>query len=119
MSEYMFKSLLKRIYYVLDFKKSCASMLRERLIHSLYYSEFVELTLINSPERYPLSNLQSEPFYGCVKIYGVKGIKGGARRTIGYISPEIITKNKAAVNKYKLFLQPVILQMLSIHLKPS
>ena len=59
--------------------------------------------LFNSPERYPLSNLQAEPFYGCVKIYGVKGIKGGARRTIGYISPEIITKNKAAVNKYKLF----------------
>lgn len=38
-----------------------------------------------------------------MKIYGVKGIKGGARRTIGYISPKIITKNKAAVNKYKLF----------------
>lgn len=59
--------------------------------------------LFNSPERYPLSNLQAEPFYGCVKIYGVKGIKGGARRTIGYISPEIITKNKSVVNKYKLF----------------
>ena len=59
--------------------------------------------LFNSPERYPLSNLQAEPFYGSVKIYGVKGVKGGARRTIGYISPKIITKNKAAVNKYKLF----------------
>ena len=75
------------------------------------FKEIVSLTqpfgirkdLFNSPERYPLSNLQSEPFYGCVKIYGVKGIKGGARRTIGYISPEIITKNKAALNKYKLF----------------
>lgn len=75
------------------------------------FKEIVSLTqpfgirkdLFNSPERYPLSNLQSEPFYGCVKIYGVKGIKGGARRTIGYISPRIITKNKAAVNKYKLF----------------
>ena len=75
------------------------------------FKEIVSLTqpfgirkdLFNSPERYPLSNLQSEPFYGCVKIYGVKGIKGGARRTIGYISPKIITKNKAAVNKYKLF----------------
>ena len=75
------------------------------------FKEIVSLTqpfgirkdLFNSPERYPLSNLQAEPFYGSVKIYGVKGIKGGARRTIGYISPEIITKNKAAVNKYKLF----------------
>ena len=75
------------------------------------FKEIVSLTqpfgirkdLFNSPERYPLSDLQSDPFYGCVKIYGVKGIKGGARRTIGYISPKIITKNKAAVNKYKLF----------------
>ena len=75
------------------------------------FKEIVSLTqpfgirkdLFNSPERYPLSDLQSEPFYGCVKIYGVKGIKGGARRTIGYILPKIITKNKAAVNKYKLF----------------
>lgn len=66
------------------------------------FKEIVSLTqpfgirkdLFNSPERYPLSNLQSEPFYGCVKIYGVKGIKGGARRTIGYISPRIITKTK-------------------------
>ena len=75
------------------------------------FKEIVSLTqpfgirkdLFNSPERYPLSNLQAEPFYESVKIYGVKGFKGGARRTIGYISPEIITKNKAAVNKYKLF----------------
>lgn len=75
------------------------------------FKEIVSLTqpfgirkdLFNSPERYPLSNLQAEPFYGSVKIYGVKGVKGGARRTIGYISPKIITKNKAAVNKYKLF----------------
>lgn len=58
------------------------------------FKEIVSLTqpfgirkdLFNSPERYPLSNLQAEPFYGSVKIYGVKGIKGGARRTIGYIS---------------------------------
>ena len=75
------------------------------------FKEIVSLTqpfgirkdLFNSPERYPLSNLQIESFHGSVKIYGVKGIKGGARRTIGYISPEIITKNKVAVNKYKLF----------------
>ena len=59
--------------------------------------------LFNSPERYPLSNLQSEPFNGCLKIYGVKGIKGGARRTIGYVSPSIVTKNIDAIEKYKLF----------------
>ncbi len=35
---------MKRIYHVLDFNKNCVSMLREQLIHSLYYPEFVELT---------------------------------------------------------------------------
>ena len=43
MSEYTLKSVVRLIYHVLDFKKSCVSMLRERLIHSLYYPEFVEL----------------------------------------------------------------------------
>ena len=32
-----------------------------------------------------------------------RGLPNAYRRTIGYISPRIITKNKAAVNKYKLF----------------
>ena len=59
--------------------------------------------LFNSPERYPLSNLSDEPFEGCVKVYGVKGIKGGARRTIGYISPIVVTKNKESIDKHKLF----------------
>lgn len=75
------------------------------------FKEIVSLTqpfgirkdLFNSPERYPLSNLKEISFDGCVTIYGVKGIKGGAKRTIGYISPSIITKNNQAIEKYKLF----------------
>ena len=63
----------------------------------------VRKDLFNSPERYPNSNLSETPFEGCVKIYGVKGIKGGARRIIGYVNPEIVTKNLSAVSKYKLF----------------
>ena len=59
--------------------------------------------LFNSPERYPDSNLSDKAFNGCVRIYGVKGIKGGARRMIGYISPSIITKNADIINCYKLF----------------
>lgn len=59
--------------------------------------------LFNSPERYPLSKLSDEPFDGCIKIFGVKGIKGGARRTVGYISPSIISKNTESIKKYKLF----------------
>ena len=59
--------------------------------------------IFNDPERYPESNLQFEPYTGSIKIYGVKGIKGGARRMIGYISPKIITSNNSAVGLYKLF----------------
>lgn len=59
--------------------------------------------LFNNPERYPDSKLQDTPFKGSVKAYGVKGIKGGAKRTVGYVSPSIITENVDAVNKYKLY----------------
>lgn len=75
------------------------------------FKEIVSLTqpygirkdLFNSPERYPEANLSENPFFGSVKIYGVKGIKGGAKRTEGFISPSIITKNESTVDKYKLF----------------
>lgn len=59
--------------------------------------------LFNNPERYPDSNLQDKPFPGSIKAYGVKGIKGGAKRTIGYISPSIVTDNIQAIDMYKLY----------------
>ena len=59
--------------------------------------------LFNKPERYPLSKLSDKSFPNSVRVYGVKGIKGGARRTIGYVSRGIITKNAAFIPKYKLF----------------
>lgn len=75
------------------------------------FKEIVSLTqpygirkdLFNSPERYPDANLSDVPFDNCVKIYGVKGIKGGAKRTAGYIRFSQITKNASTVDKYKLF----------------
>ena len=57
----------------------------------------------NSPERYPSAHLSETPFEGSVKIYGVKGIKGGAKRTEGYITSTPITKNGSTVDMYKLF----------------
>ncbi len=59
--------------------------------------------LFNSPERYPNSNLSEKPFTNSVKIFGVKGIKGGAKRKTGYISRNIITNNIDTIDKYKLF----------------
>lgn len=59
--------------------------------------------LFNSPERYPSSGLQFEPFSNSIEIIGVKGIKGGAKRITGFINDSIITKNNDWINKYKLF----------------
>ncbi|AYW36197.1 Eco57I restriction-modification methylase domain-containing protein [Capnocytophaga canimorsus] len=59
--------------------------------------------LFNEPHRYANSNLQDTPFYKSVKIYGVKGLKGGARRVEGYISKDIIAKGIDTIDKYKLF----------------
>ena len=59
--------------------------------------------LFNDPERYPESNLQLAPFENSVKIYGVKGVKGGAKRIIGYINRVTILKNQPSIDKYKLF----------------
>ena len=59
--------------------------------------------IFNSPENYPDSEMNSFPFNGSVKIYGVKGKKGGAKRMEGYITEKIITDKYDAVDKYKLF----------------
>ncbi len=86
------------------------SIIEKISIHPLF-SKIVSSTqpygirkdLFNSPERYPNSNLKFVPFNGAIKVYGVKGIKGGAKRTIGYIRSSIISKNRDWVDMYKLF----------------
>ena len=59
--------------------------------------------LFNEPDRYPEANLSERPFHNSVKIHGVKGIKGGARRQVGYITRQTITTGKKSIDKYKLF----------------
>ncbi len=59
--------------------------------------------LFNNPEKYANANLQERQFEGALKIYGVKGIKGGARRTEGYVNPELATDRYQAIDKYKIF----------------
>lgn len=59
--------------------------------------------LFNEPERYPDSNLSYTPFQNCLKIYGVKGIKGGARRVEGFISHKIVNANIDTISRYKIF----------------
>ena len=63
----------------------------------------IETDLFNNTKRYPESNFKENYYNGSVKVYGVKGIKGGAKRVIGFISPDFVTHSLEKINKYKLF----------------
>ena len=58
----------------------------------------------NNPEKYQDISLSSEKCdTNQVSIYGVKGKKGGAKRTVGYIRKQDIKKNKKDIDSFKLF----------------
>lgn len=59
--------------------------------------------LFNEPHRYPSANLKDREYKGSVKIYGVKGIKGGARRIAGYIKKEVVVSSRHSIDMYKIF----------------
>lgn len=59
--------------------------------------------LFNEPSRIPEANLSYTEFANSVCVYGVKGIKGGAKRVKGYIDSKAITSSRDSINKYKLF----------------
>ncbi|MCQ2374824.1 MAG: Eco57I restriction-modification methylase domain-containing protein [Salinivirgaceae bacterium] len=59
--------------------------------------------LFNSPERYPDSRLSEKMFENAIQIHGVKGVKGGARRQLGFINSSVITQNVQWIPLYKLF----------------
>lgn len=59
--------------------------------------------VFNKPEKYAHARLSNTPFVGSIKIYGVKGFKGGAKRTYGYITKDIINDKHNAIDKYKIF----------------
>ncbi len=56
----------------------------------------------NSPQRYPNVLISDTPFDNCVRIFGVKGHKGGAKRTSAYVSREAASAS-TTIEKHKLF----------------
>ena len=60
-------------------------------------------SLFNEPLRYKELELKGEYYKGSVKIYGVKGIKGGARRQVGYVLRKAIKNNTDHIDMFKLF----------------
>lgn len=59
--------------------------------------------LFNAPENYTEYDLTFLPETNKKIIYGVKGVKGGAKRIEGYINTDKVSKNKDWINKYKIF----------------
>jgi len=64
----------------------------------------VNTDLFNCPERYPELKLSDSSYIDSVQIWGVKGLKGGAKRVCGYVCRRAITKNTEWIDKYKLFI---------------
>lgn len=58
----------------------------------------------NTPENYPDVDVKDEKDEKHnIEIFGVKGKKGGAKRTSGFIEKDKIKKNQESIEKYKLF----------------
>ena len=64
----------------------------------------VNTDLFNNPDRYKDFRLSEKQYPNSVLIWGVKGLKGGAKRISGYIYRKAITKNIEWIDKYKLFI---------------
>ena len=58
--------------------------------------------LFNNPEKYASVKTAEISFKDSVEIWGVKGIKGGARRTSCFIESKAVTKNREWIAKNKL-----------------
>lgn len=59
--------------------------------------------LFNDPTKYASAALTSSPELNKYKIFGVKGIKGGAKRTTGYVYLDRNEDKDGNLSKYKLF----------------
>ena len=57
----------------------------------------------NTPETYSNITVYDTANNSRVKIYGVKGKKGGAKRVFGYIEEIVVKKGCESINQYKLF----------------
>ena len=59
--------------------------------------------LFNRPEKYPKLGISEVKTDGYSTVYGVKGKKGGSRRTERYMPKSAVPKGKESVEKYKIF----------------
>ena len=64
----------------------------------------INTDIFNNKSSYPEYKLNDIPYENSVLLWGVYGIKGGAKRITGYIDSNAIKKNRQWINKYKLFI---------------
>ncbi len=64
----------------------------------------INTDLFNAPTLYSECGLKEKPFKDSLPIWGVYGVKGGAKRILGYVKPNCVKKNKQWISKYKLFI---------------
>lgn len=106
-----YKHYLKNNYFDYVIRDSRIISILDKTGKDTKFSSIVSTTrpygirkyLFNEPERYPEAKLSDFSFKNSVEIYGVKGIKGGARRVTGYIKQSSITSNSDTINMHKLF----------------
>lgn len=60
--------------------------------------------LFNCTNNYKEYDLHEKTFEGSVKIFGVKGKKGGAKRVVGWIRRKSVEKGVELINKFKLYI---------------
>ena len=62
----------------------------------------ISTDLFNSPQKYGYTEIPSLHFENSVRIFGVFGNKGGAKRRVGYINANLLNSNPS-LNNFKLF----------------
>lgn len=58
--------------------------------------------LFNQPDKYPEIILSQDAYENSLCIFGVKGIKGGAKRIIKYCEESAVKKGLGSIKKYKI-----------------
>lgn len=102
---------LKNNYFNYVIRDNNALSIISKVSSEKSFAEIVSFTrpygirnyLFNEPHRYPESKLDFKPFNNSIRVYGVKGIKGGARRIVGYVTRNTATKNIETIDMHKIF----------------
>lgn len=74
----------------------------DSIVSSRNYYGFTS-DLFNRPQNFAYAGFSEQYVVGKVRIYGVKGKKGGAKRTVGYINKSSLKKGLDGLSCYKLF----------------